>query len=97
MSINTLRIGQGFDLHRLESGRVFMLGGVDVKAPVGPVGHSDGDVILHALTDALLGALALGDIGDWFPPSDLQWKNTESKVFLEKANALIQEKGFQLI
>lgn len=93
----TIRIGQGFDLHRLEPGRPFMLGGVQLDAPIGPVGHSDGDVILHALTDALLGSLSLGDIGDWFPPSDPQWKNAPSSTFLKKAQQLLEEKNYILV
>lgn len=79
------RIGNGFDRHRLIEGRPLMLGGVDVPADFGPDGHSDGDVVLHSLVDAILGASGLGDIGDHFPPSDPQWKDANSAQFVEQA------------
>lgn len=93
----SFRIGHGFDLHRLEDGRPLMLGGVHVETSAkGAVGHSDSDVVLHALTDAILGALGQGDIGDAFPPSDPQWQDANSDVFLSHALALMAEKGYRL-
>ena len=78
------RVGLGWDLHRLEAGRPFRLGGVTIPSEVGPVGHSDGDALLHALIDAMLGAAGLGDIGERFPDTDPQWKDVASDVFLRK-------------
>lgn len=88
------RIGQGFDIHPLIEGRPFMLGGIQLESEVGPDGHSDGDVILHALTDALLGATGLGDIGEWFPPSDEKFKNAKSSDLLLTVYQRIQENGY---
>jgi 2-C-methyl-D-erythritol 2,4-cyclodiphosphate synthase len=90
-----MRHGLGFDIHRLVPGRPFILGGLTFDHPRGPSGHSDGDVLLHALVDALLGAAALGDIGDHFPDNDPKWKGTAGKVFVEKALALVAAKGFK--
>lgn len=86
------RIGQGYDLHRLVPGKPLWLGGIQVESPRGSEAHSDGDVLLHALIDALLGATGLGDIGDHFPPSDPQWKDVKSEVML----ALVLEKTSEL-
>lgn len=83
------RVGHGFDAHRLGEGRPLMLGGVQVPHPQGLVGHSDGDCILHALCDALLGAAALGDMGRYFPSSDPRWKGVPSLVFLEEVRRLV--------
>jgi 2-C-methyl-D-erythritol 2,4-cyclodiphosphate synthase len=80
-----IRIGLGYDLHRLIEGRPLVLGGVEIPSQIGEDGHSDGDVLLHAITDALLGAAGLGDIGEFFPPSDPQWKGADSKVLLSTA------------
>lgn len=91
-----IRVGQGFDLHRLESGRPFVLGGITLDWPSGPIGHSDGDVLLHALIDALLGAAGLGDIGEWFPPSDTQFKGADSAVLLQAVLARLQEEGWTI-
>ena len=77
-------IGSGFDRHRLVEGRPLILGGVEVESPVGCDAHSDGDVLLHALVDGLLGAAGMGDIGDHFPPSDPQWKDAKSETFLTR-------------
>ena len=90
------RVGSGFDIHRLEAGVPFKLGGVKVESPVGPRGHSDGDVLLHALCDAMLGAAGLGDIGDYFPDSDPRWKGVESRLFVERANEKLLEGGFRV-
>ena len=87
------RTGIGFDIHRLERGEELILCGVKVDSDSGLVGHSDGDVGLHALTDALLGALSAGDIGDHFPPSDLRWKGADSQIFLAHAVRLARDRG----
>ncbi|MBY0229124.1 MAG: 2-C-methyl-D-erythritol 2,4-cyclodiphosphate synthase [Gemmataceae bacterium] len=80
-----MRVGIGHDTHRLEPGRPLILGGVRLEHPRGLAGHSDADVVLHALTDALLGAAALGDIGDLFPDTDPRWKDADSRLFLDEA------------
>jgi 2-C-methyl-D-erythritol 2,4-cyclodiphosphate synthase len=79
-----MAVGFGFDLHRLVPGRRFVLGGVEIPHPAGPLGHSDGDVLLHALIDALLGAAGLGDIGSWFPDTDPAWKDASSETLLAR-------------
>jgi len=94
--VKDIRVGSGFDIHRLVAGVPFKLGGVKVDSPVGPQGHSDGDVLLHALCDALLGAAGLGDIGDYFPDSDPRWKGVESRIFVERANEKLLEGGFRV-
>ncbi|MBK8191115.1 MAG: 2-C-methyl-D-erythritol 2,4-cyclodiphosphate synthase [Vampirovibrionales bacterium] len=91
------RVGQGFDWHRLAEGLPFRLGGVTLESPVGAQAHSDGDALLHALTDAILGALALGDIGDFFPPSDPQWRDADSALFVNGAMRQAQQRGYELI
>ena len=91
-----MRIGLGHDVHRLVAGRQLMLGGVPIEYHLGPDGHSDGDVLLHALTDALLGAAGLGDIGGWFPDTDPKWKDADSAQFLEAAAALVRERGWKI-
>lgn len=91
-----IRIGQGFDVHAFGDGDHVVLGGVRVPHERGVVAHSDGDVVIHALCDAMLGALALGDIGRHFPPSDPQWKGADSRAFLRHCNALVGERGFRL-
>lgn len=94
--MTNIRIGQGFDVHAFGDGDQVMLCGVRVPHTRGVLAHSDGDVALHALCDAILGALALGDIGQHFPPSDPQWKNADSRDFLRHCNALIREHGWQV-
>lgn len=89
----TLRFGLGFDRHRLVSKRPFYLGGVRIPSPVGPLGHSDGDLLLHAVTDAILGAVGAGDIGDFFPNTSKRWKNVRSEKFLVKAIEIAKQKG----
>lgn len=91
-----IRIGQGYDVHAFGEGDHVMLGGVRVPHTKGVLAHSDGDVVLHALCDAMLGALALGDIGKHFPPSDPQWKGTDSRAFLRHCDALLRERGWRL-
>lgn len=89
-----LRIGQGFDVHAFGPGDHVILGGVRIAHPRGLLAHSDGDVALHALSDAMLGALALGDIGQHFPPSDPQWRGADSRVLLRHCMALVRERGY---
>ena len=91
-----IRIGQGYDVHAFGHGDHVVLGGVRVPHDRGVLAHSDGDVVIHALCDAMLGALALGDIGRHFPPSDPQWKDADSRAFLRHCNALINERGWRL-
>ncbi len=89
----TVRTGMGFDVHRLEAGRPLWLGGIEIAHAKGLAGHSDADVALHALVDAILGAMAAGDIGDHFPPSDPQWAGADSARFVDHARALVAERG----
>ena len=91
------RIGLGHDRHRLVAGRKLLLGGVEVPFELGLDGHSDADVLLHAITDALLGAAGLGDIGDWFPNTDPQWAGADSTVFLQAALSAVKERGWQVV
>lgn len=90
------RVGSGHDSHRLEEGRPLILGGVTLSHLRGLVGHSDADVVLHAVTDALLGALAVGDIGDLFPDNDPKWQNANSRLFLEESKRIVDEQGWQI-
>ena len=92
----TDRIGFGYDVHRLVAGRVLRLGGVIVPFELGLAGHSDADVLLHAITDALLGAAALGDIGTHFPPNDEQWRGADSRDLLAGAAAALTAAGWQI-
>jgi len=92
----SFRIGIGYDVHRLEEGRTFVLGGISIPFNKGPVGHSDGDVLIHAICDAMLGALALGDIGKHFPDSEEEFKDIDSKVLLEKTINLIRFYGYKI-
>jgi 2-C-methyl-D-erythritol 2,4-cyclodiphosphate synthase len=91
-----IRIGHGFDVHAFCDGDHVMLGGVRVPHDRGVLAHSDGDVVLHALCDAMLGALALGDIGRHFPPSDPRWKDADSRAFVRHCEALLRERGWKL-
>ena len=95
MSTN-IRIGQGFDVHTFGDGDHVILGGVRIDHGRGIVAHSDGDVALHALCDAILGALALGDIGIHFPPSDARWKGADSRAFVRHCDALARERGWRI-
>ncbi len=90
------RIGEGWDIHALVAGRKLMLGGVEVPYHLGLLGHSDADVLLHAITDALLGAAALGDIGTHFPDTDANFKGADSSLLLTEAARRVREKGFQI-
>jgi 2-C-methyl-D-erythritol 2,4-cyclodiphosphate synthase len=91
-----IRIGNGYDIHQLTTDRRLILGGVEISHELGLLGHSDADVLTHAIMDAMLGALSLGDIGFYFPPSDPQWKGADSLVLLSQVNQLIQERGWQI-
>lgn len=91
-----IRIGLGYDLHTLVEGRPLLLGGVRIPFEKGEAGHSDGDVLLHALADALLGAACLGDIGELFPPDDPQWKDADSRTLLQTVWRRIRSEGWQL-
>ncbi|MBD0259356.1 MAG: 2-C-methyl-D-erythritol 2,4-cyclodiphosphate synthase [Cytophagales bacterium] len=91
-----LRIGQGYDVHRLEAGRPFVLGGITIPHSHGPAGHSDGDVLIHAICDALLGAANLRDIGYHFSDKDPQYKGMDSKVFLKRVVEMVRECGYEI-
>ena len=90
------RVGIGYDLHRLAEGRKLILGGVELTFSKGPVGHSDGDALAHALCDALLGAAGLGDIGTHFPDTDPKWKDAPSLLFLEHIRDLLAQQGLRI-
>jgi 2-C-methyl-D-erythritol 2,4-cyclodiphosphate synthase len=92
-----IRVGSGHDTHRLAEGRPLILGGVSIDHPKGLVGHSDADVVLHAITDALLGAAGLGDIGDLFPDTDPQWKDADSQLFLREALGRLNRLGWRTV
>jgi 2-C-methyl-D-erythritol 2,4-cyclodiphosphate synthase len=91
-----MRIGHGFDVHRLVSGRKCIIGGVDIPHSAGLLGHSDADVLLHAICDALLGAAALGDIGKHFPDSDSAYKGMDSRELLRRVAALLHQRGYKI-
>ena len=92
-----MRIGHGYDVHRLESGRKLIIGGMQIPYDKGLKGHSDADVLLHAVCDALLGAAALGDIGKHFPDTDIKYKGISSVLLLKKTAGLIKEKGYRVV
>ena len=92
-----IRVGIGYDLHRLIEGRKLFLGGVEFDFSKGEDGHSDGDVLLHAVTDALLGASGLGDIGSYFPPEDEKWKDADSKLLLQKVWNDVRNEGWKIV
>lgn len=91
-----MRIGHGYDVHRLKAGRKLILGGVEIPWELGLDGHSDADVLIHAVMDALLGAAALGDIGKWFPDTDPQYRGISSMVLLQRVAALLRERGYRV-
>ena len=91
-----MRIGYGYDVHRLKAGRKLILGGVEIPWELGLDGHSDADVLIHAVMDALLGAAALGDIGKWFPDTDPQYRGISSMVLLQRVTALLRERGYRV-
>jgi len=92
-----MRVGQGFDVHALVTGRKLIIGGVDIPNEKGLDGHSDADVLLHAVCDALLGAGALGDIGRHFPDTDSRYKNADSRMLLREVSGLVQEAGYRIL
>jgi 2-C-methyl-D-erythritol 2,4-cyclodiphosphate synthase len=92
-----IRIGNGYDIHRLVSGRRLILGGIEIDHELGLLGHSDADVLTHAIMDAMLGALSLGDIGHYFPPTDPQWEGANSLILLTKVNELIEGRGWKIV
>ena len=92
-----MRIGYGFDIHKLVPGRKLILGGVEIPFEKGLLGHSDADVLLHAITDAFLGALALGDIGQHFPDNDPVYKDSDSRILLKHSCHLVQNCGYRLV
>jgi 2-C-methyl-D-erythritol 2,4-cyclodiphosphate synthase len=92
-----MRIGEGWDVHALVPGRKLILGGVEIAHTTGLMGHSDADVLLHAITDAVLGAAGLGDIGRHFPDTDAQFKGADSRVLLQEAMRRVREKGWELV
>ncbi|ACC84124.1 2-C-methyl-D-erythritol 2,4-cyclodiphosphate synthase [Nostoc punctiforme] len=91
-----IRIGNGYDIHQLVSDRVLILGGIQIPHELGLLGHSDADVLTHAIMDAMLGALSLGDIGHYFPPSDPKWAGADSLVLLNQVHQLIRDRGWQV-
>lgn len=91
-----IRIGNGYDIHQLVEGRPLILGGVTIPHTLGLLGHSDADVLTHAIMDALLGALGMGDIGHYFPPSDPKWKGANSIMLLEQVLGIIQSQGWKI-
>ena len=92
-----IRIGQGFDVHAMVPGRKMIIGGVDIPHDKGLLGHSDADVLLHAITDALIGAAALGDIGRHFPDTDQQWQGSDSRKLLRATVGLLQQAGWRVV
>ncbi len=92
-----MRIGHGYDVHRFAEGRPLFIGGIEIPSALGLLGHSDADVLLHAICDALLGAAALGDIGKHFPDTDNSFKNIDSKNLLNKTVELVLEKGYKVV
>lgn len=92
-----LRIGQGYDVHRLVEGRKLIIGGVEIPHEKGLLGHSDADVLLHAISDALLGAAAMGDIGRHFPDTDEKYKNADSLLLLKEVKNIISQKGYSVV
>ena len=92
-----IRIGLGKDIHRLEAGRKFLLGGVELPFGKGEQGHSDGDVLVHAVIDAFLGAAGLGDTGELYPPEDPAWKDADSIILLKSAFSYVKEAGWHLV
>ncbi len=92
-----MRVGSGWDLHKLEEGRALFLGGVEIESPKGAVAHSDGDALIHAMIDALLGAAGLSDIGTYFPDTDPTYKDIDSRVLLRMTNDLVRERDLDIV
>ncbi|MBZ0135917.1 MAG: 2-C-methyl-D-erythritol 2,4-cyclodiphosphate synthase [Planctomycetes bacterium] len=91
-----MRVGLGYDIHQMVEGRKLILGGVEIKHDKGSKGHSDGDALLHAITDALLGGAGLGDIGEYFPDTDPKWKDADSGVLLKEAFKIVRRRGWEV-
>ena len=91
-----VKTGIGYDVHKLKKRLPLFIGGIDIKSPFGSVGHSDGDALIHAMVDSLLGAAGLGDIGKFFPSDDRKWENIQSHIFLAEANKKIKQAGYQI-
>ena len=94
--MSNFRIGHGYDVHKLEDGKKFVIGGIEIEHYKGAVGHSDADVVIHVICDALLGALSLGDIGKHFPDTDDKYKGIDSKILLQKVLKLVEEEKYQV-
>ena len=95
--MTNLRVGHGYDVHRLVENRALILGGVKIEHPLGLLGHSDADVLLHAIMDSLLGAAALGDIGKHFPDSDQRYKGADSLLLTKKVGEILREQGYRIV
>jgi len=91
-----IRTGIGYDIHKLREGLPLFIGGINIKSSLGSVGHSDGDALIHAIVDSLLGAAGLGDIGNFFPSDDEKWRDAQSNIFLSEATRMIIQKGYQI-
>ena len=91
-----IRTGIGYDIHKLKEGLPLIIGGINIKSSLGSVGHSDGDALIHAIVDSLLGAAGLGDIGNFFPSDDEKWRDAQSNIFLSEATKMIIQKGYQI-
>ena len=91
-----IRTGIGYDIHKLKEGLPLIIGGINIKSSLGSVGHSDGDALIHAIVDSLLGAAGLGDIGNFFPSDDEKWRDAQSNIFLYEATRMIIQKGYQI-
>ena len=89
-------MGIGYDIHKLKEGLPLFIGGINIKSSLGSVGHSDGDALIHAIVDSLLGAAGLGDIGNFFPSDDEKWRDAQSNIFLSEATRMIIQKGYQI-
>ena len=89
-------MGIGYDIHKLKEGLPLIIGGINIKSSLGSVGHSDGDALIHAIVDSLLGAAGLGDIGNFFPSDDEKWRDAQSNIFLSEAKRMIIQKGYQI-
>jgi 2-C-methyl-D-erythritol 2,4-cyclodiphosphate synthase len=94
--MSNFRIGHGYDVHKLKEGKKFIIGGVEIDHHKGAVGHSDADIVIHVICDALLGALSLGDIGKHFPDTDNKYKGIDSKILLQKVMKLVEDKKYQI-
>ena len=94
--MSNFRIGHGYDVHKLENGKKFVIGGIEIEHYKGAVGHSDADVVIHVICDALLGALSLGDIGKHFPYTDGKYKGIDSKILLQKVMKLVEEEKYKM-